>query len=178
MPKIRRKIKEVSNNDYVNPVYNSKSGILTKSYKNILDKDAFNQGTIPTEKVTTGDLLNDYNELFNDNNTAIFSENTDINATLRIPEVFLQKLTSEENKIFHSPNTFNEISGNTLASPINDTFKSSYYDDVFYKDNFLIEYTPYQENKTDTIFEKLEVNQSTGESIADSFKTESSFIDS
>lgn len=178
MPKIRRKIKEVSNNDYVNPVYNSKSGILTKSYKNILDKDSFDQGTIPTDKVTTGDLLNDYNELFNDNNTAIFSENTDINATLRIPASFLQKLTSEENKIFHSPNTFNEISGNTLTSPVNDTFKSSYYDDVFYENNFLIEYTPYQENKTDTIFEKLEVNQSTGESIADSFKTESSFIDS
>ena len=178
MPKIRRKIKEVSNNDYVNPVYNSKSGILTKSYKNILDKDAFDQGTIPSEKVTTGNILNNYNELFNDNNTAIFSENTDINATLRIPASFLQKLTSEENKIFHSPNTFNEISGNTLTSPVNDTFKSSYYDDVFYKNNFLIEYTPYQENKTGTIFEKLEVNQSTGESIADSFKTESSFIDS
>ena len=169
MPKIRKRVKEVSNNDYDNPQYKSKSGSLTKNYKSLLDSEDFQQGTIIKQNESVNKSFQEIDEFYNDNNTVEFKiGNETLNANLRLNQKLVEKLNSEDNKIFHTPNTFNEIENNTLTNTISGTLKSSYYDDVFYKNNIIIENTPYNENATDTIF-----NISN-----DAFKTTSSFISS
>ena len=168
MPKIRKRVKEVSNNDYSNPDYKSKSGSLTKNYKSILDFEDYQQGTIPIQNNTVGNAFQNVYEYYNDNDSVVFKNNAVLNLNLRLDQILVEKLNSKDNKIFHTPNTFNEITNNTLTNTISDTLKSKYYDDVFYKNNFSIENTPYKEDKTETIFQ-----------ISDgSFETTSSFIDS
>ena len=56
MPKIRSGIK--------NPY--TKSGSVTKTFKNVIKEHDSNQGFYPTNKFTTGFKLDDFNQIFDD----------------------------------------------------------------------------------------------------------------
>lgn len=141
MPKIRNKVLEISGYDGNNdPVYNLKSGVLTKNFKKILNDSDFDQGEIPTSKETTGKILDDFSHYFDDSKT-INIVNKTVNHTFGIEESY----KSEANKILHTPNTFDENSAFNVTKDTN----FSMYDNVLYKDNFEIQNTPYKEDYID-----------------------------
>jgi hypothetical protein len=141
MPKIRNKVLEISGYDGNNdPIYNLKSGVLTKNFKKILDDSDFDQGEIPTSRETTGKILDDFSHYFDDSKT-INIVNKTVNHTFGIEESY----KSEENKILHTPNTFDE---NSAFNVTKDT-DFSMYNNVLYKDNFEIQNTPYKEDYID-----------------------------
>lgn len=138
MPKIRKKIKEItgydSNND---PIYKKKSGILTKNFKKILSEEDSKQVVIPSRKETTGKAFQDFNQKFDDSKSIVIS-NKEVNHVFGIESSY----KSEENKVLHTPNTFDDENTFNVTKDTN----FSMYDSVLYKNNFELQYEPYKEN--------------------------------
>jgi hypothetical protein len=138
MPKIRKKIKEItgydSNND---PIYKIKSGILTKNFKKILSEEDSKQDSIPSKKETTGKAFQDFNQKFDDSKSIVIS-NKEVNHVFGIESSY----KSEKNKVLHTPNTFDDENTFNITKDTN----FSMYDSVLYKNNFELQYEPYKEN--------------------------------
>ena len=115
MPKIRNKVRLLVNNEY-----RKKSGILTRSLKNIIKKDRqrkdFFNNIFLHEKLDPG--LE--NKPFDDNNTVIFV-NKLVNQTLPLEEKYKNK-----NKVLHTPNEFD------TTQTINKLVESNVYSKLIY----------------------------------------------
>ena len=105
MPKIRKKfITENINERYysivnnINDTYShvkintgtpesvlKKSGVLTKSKKKIIREENSEIGTLPSTSITTGKILQDFNDPFNDTNTLEFKEFNNVNSNIGLP---------------------------------------------------------------------------------------------
>ena len=115
MPKIRKKARLLANSEY-----RKKSGILTRSLKNIVKKDNqikdfFNNSFLHEQ--LDQDLES---SPYNDNNTILFVDKL-VNQTLSLEDKYKDK-----NKILHSPNEFD------TSQTINKLVESSVYSKLIY----------------------------------------------
>lgn len=131
MPKIRSGIK--------NPY--TKSGSVTKTFKNVIKEHDSNQGFYPTNKFTTGFKLDDFNQIFDDTNT-IDTTSKSVNHVFGIESTY----KSTNNKLIHSPSTFDTNDDFLVTKEV----EIENYDNTLPKNNFSIQYTPYVDNYLNT----------------------------